>query len=147
MVCTEIGPLETKSKAQLFVNNNIKFASSLVLLPFQQFSFFSPENKNEASRCLLIKKYSLLHLYIKKRKRKKFATFSASKHLERVKNKTTHGGGEQTQSWFLRWPWSPRPARQSSYAVFFVLLAGGGIIDIFTVVVLWAEACPVGGFE
>lgn len=40
VVCTEVGPLETKSKAQMFVNNNIKFASSLVLLPFQQFSFF-----------------------------------------------------------------------------------------------------------
>lgn len=53
----------------------------------------------------------------------------------------------KTQSVFLRWPWSPRPAHQSSYAMFFVLLAGGGIIDIFTVVVLWAEACPVGCFE
>ncbi len=31
--------------------------------------------------------------------------------------------------------------------MFFVLLAGGGVIDIFTVVVLWAEACPVGCFE
>lgn len=31
--------------------------------------------------------------------------------------------------------------------MFFVLLADGGIIDIFTVVVLWAEACPVGCFE
>lgn len=53
----------------------------------------------------------------------------------------------KTQSLFLRWPWSPCPARWSSYAVFFVLLAGGGVIDIFTVVVLWAEACPVGCFE
>lgn len=35
---------------------------------------------------------------------------------------------------------------RSSYAVLSVLLAGG-VIDIFTVFLLWDEACPVGGFE
>lgn len=37
---------------------------------------------------------------------------------------------------------------QSSYAVLSVLLAGaGGVIDMFTVFLLWDEACPVGRFE
>lgn len=84
---------------------------------------------------------------VHKKKGKKFATFSASKRSKESKIKQHMGEKKQTQSWFLRWPWSPRPAHRSSYAVFFVLLAGGGIIDIFTVVVLWAEACPVGCFE